>query len=131
MLENDYVRIFVEIYNAGAASILVFLIGEILIMMRRVDKAVLKARIFLSDEILQRTWTYISIAGAAFAIHSLVRFLEQVFLVTISFYGVPLYLYDITQIIFIIAFLLAVYQWYLFIGSISKNLARKPTTEKK
>jgi len=52
---SDFVDIFMVIYNAGAAFILIFMIGQILFMMRKVDKDLLKARIFLNDGILQKT----------------------------------------------------------------------------
>ncbi len=52
MIELIYT--FMEIYNVGAAFILIFMIGQMLIMLRGVDKAVLKARIFLKEEILEK-----------------------------------------------------------------------------
>jgi len=112
---SDFVDIFMVIYNAGAAFILIFMIGQILFMMRKVDKDLLKARIFLNDEILHKTWIYISIAGASFALNNVINF---VIMFTprgefLSVYKMP----DLTQIVFIVAFILAVYNWYGFIGS--------------
>jgi hypothetical protein len=43
-------------------------------MMRKVDRDLLKARLFLNEEVMQRTWIYISVAGAAFALNTLVKF---------------------------------------------------------
>ncbi len=111
----DIVKTFIELYNVGAAFILIFMIGQILIMLRNVDKTVLKARIFLKEEILEKTWMYIAIAGASFALHSVTNFIEN--LMHINTY----YLNEITQIIFFIAFILAVYQWYVFLGSLEKR----------
>jgi len=112
---SDFVNIFMVIYNAGAAFILIFMIGQILFMMRKVDKDLLKARIFLNDGILQKTWIYISIAGASFALNNVIKF---VIMFTprgefLSAYQMP----DLTQLVFIVAFILAVYNWYRFIGS--------------
>ncbi|MDF1532848.1 MAG: hypothetical protein P1P72_11130, partial [ANME-2 cluster archaeon] len=61
----DLARTFIEIYNVGAAFIIIFMIGQILIMLKNVDKALLKARIFLKEDILEKTWMFIAIAGAA------------------------------------------------------------------
>jgi hypothetical protein len=112
---SDFVNIFMVIYNAGAAFILIFMIGQILFMMRKVDKDLLKARIFLNDGILQKTWIYISIAGASFALNNVIKF---VIMFTprgefLNAYQLP----DLTQLVFIVAFILAVYNWYGFIGS--------------
>ncbi|MCZ7402703.1 MAG: hypothetical protein O8C61_10830 [Candidatus Methanoperedens sp.] len=112
---SDFVDIFMVIYNAGAAFILIFMIGQILFMMRKVDKDLLKARIFLNDEILHKTWIYISIAGASFALNNVIKF---VIMFTprgefLSAYKMP----EFTQIVFIVAFILAAYNWYGFIGS--------------
>jgi hypothetical protein len=112
---SDFVNLFMVIYNAGAAFILIFMIGQILFMMRKVDKDLLKARIFLNDEILQKTWIYISIAGASFALNNVIKF---VIMFTprgefLSSFQLP----NLTQLVFIVAFILAVYNWYGFIGS--------------
>ncbi len=104
-----------EVYNAGAAFVIIVLIGQILFMMQRVNKDILKARLFLNDEVMHRTWTYISIAGASFALNTLIKFV-----VRFTALGETLdtfYLVELTQAIFIIAFILAVYSWYVFIGS--------------
>lgn len=115
----NFIETFIEIYNAGAAFIIIFLIGQILFMMRKVDKDLLKARLFLNEEIMQRTWIYISVAGASFALNTLVKFVIRF---TIS--GVALetfYLVEFTQLIFLVSFILAVYNWYIFIGSFVNN----------
>ncbi len=118
-----FIETFVEIYNAGAAFIIIFLIGQILFMMRKVDKDLLKARLFLNEVIMQRTWMYISIAGAGFALNTLIKFA-----VRFAYSGQPtsviineFYLIEFTQFIFLISFILAVYNWYIFIGSFVKK----------
>ena len=118
-----FIETFVEIYNAGAAFIIIFLIGQILFMMRKVDKDLLKARLFLNEVIMQRTWMYISIAGAGFALNTLIKFA-----VRFAYSGQStsviineFYLVEFTQFIFLISFILAVYNWYIFIGSFVKK----------
>ena len=111
----NFIETFIEIYNAGAAFIIIFLIGQILFMMRKVDKDLLKARLFLNEEIMQRTWIYISVAGAAFALNTLVKFV-----IRFTASGDALetfYIVEFTQLIFLVSFILAVYNWYIFIGS--------------
>ncbi len=115
----SFIETFIEVYNAGAAFVIIFLIGQILFMMRKVDKDLLKARLFLNESIMQRTWVYISVAGAAFALNTLIKFI-----VRFSYSGdalTPFYPVEFTQLIFLIAFILAVYNWYIFIGSFVKS----------
>ena len=111
----DFIEAFMVIYNAGAAFILIFMIGQILFMMRRVDKELLKARLFLNDSILQKTWMYISIAGASFALNNVIKFI--IWFTSSGEILRTYYFVDLTQLVFLIAFILAVNNWYGFIGS--------------
>ena len=115
----NFIETFIEIYNAGAAFIIIFLIGQILFMMRKVDKDLLKARLFLNESVMQRTWTYISVAGASFALNTLIKFIER--FTTNGENLSQFYFVEFTQLIFLVAFILAVYNWYIFIGSFVKN----------
>ena len=112
---DGFIGTFIELYNMGAAFILIFMIGQILIMLRNVDKEMLKAMIFLREDILEKTWMFIAIAGASFALNAMTNFIETTLLINTYF------LNEATQIIFIIAFILAVYQWYSFISNLSKK----------
>ncbi|MFZ2410906.1 MAG: hypothetical protein WAW23_04990 [Candidatus Methanoperedens sp.] len=115
MLISEFFQVFLEVYTAGAAFVLIFLIGQILYMMHKVDRTLLKAKLFLHEEVMQRTWMFISIAGASFAVNTLVKFT-----VTLTNWGAVLesfYLFELTQFLFLIAFILAVYNWYVFIGA--------------
>lgn len=115
MLSMGYVETLMEIYNTGAAFILIFLIGQIIIMMHRVDKDLLKARLFLNDVVLQRTWIYISVSGASFALNTVVKFAVR--FTSTGAVLENLYLIELTQLIFLLAFVFAVYNWYRFIAS--------------
>jgi hypothetical protein len=111
----DFVDTFMVLYNAGAAFILIFMIGQILLMMRKVDKELLRARLFLNNSIIQKTWIYISIAGASFALNNVFKFI-----INFSIEGEILNLYhmaDLAQVVFLISFILAIQNWYEFIGS--------------
>jgi len=116
-----FIETFIEIYNAGAAFIIIFLIGQILFMMRKVDKDLLKARLFLNESIMQRTWIYISVAGASFALNTLIKFIIRLRFRTTGEVLSPFYLVEFTQLIFLVAFILAVYNWYIFIGSFVRS----------
>ncbi|MBW6517595.1 MAG: hypothetical protein K0A89_03735 [ANME-2 cluster archaeon] len=61
-------------------------------------------------DILNETWKYISIASACFAVNAVTGFLrfnveKKVF-----------YLWEISEIIFLAAFIAMIYQWYQFVG---------------
>ena len=114
----EFIDAFIEIYNAGAAFIIIFLIGQIILMMRKVDKDLLKARLFLNESVMQRTWIYISVAGAAFALNTFIKFIVR--FTTTGTTIAPFHLVELTQLIFLVAFILAVYNWYIFIGSFVK-----------
>jgi len=115
MAELSYIKMFIEIYNVGAAFIIIFLILQILLILRRVDRDLLKARVFLNEEVLQRTWLFISIAGASYAIHSLGNFVSLLLDTT------GYYFFAVTQLIFLAAFISAVYNWYVFIDGIKNK----------
>ncbi len=112
MNQMDYITIFIWLYNIGAAFITLFLIIQILLMSRKVESNVIRARLFLNTDLLNETWKYISIAGASFAINAVAGFAK--FNIDIQTY----YLWEITEVIFFAAFVAMIYQWYQFIGGL-------------
>lgn len=113
-MSYTFIETFIEIYNTAAAFVIVFLIGQILLMMRQIDQELLKASLFLKVDVLQKTWIFISTSAAAFAVHSITTFMKIMDIPTF-------YIYEISQIVFIIAFIIAVYQWYAFLSEIPKR----------
>ncbi|MCZ7392620.1 MAG: hypothetical protein ABOK23_13595 [Candidatus Methanoperedens sp.] len=116
---SDIILEFFQIYTIATAFVLIFLIAQILYMMSTVDKDLLKAKLFLNETVMQRTWIYISIAGASFALNTFIKFATQ-----LAGWGEILtayHLYEITQLVFLVAFILAVYNWYVFIGSFASK----------
>lgn len=116
-----FVEAFMEIYNTSAAFLIILLLVHTILIMQKVDRDLLKAKLFLNDKVMQHTWLYISIAGASYSLNTLIRFL-------VSFTNMAdvlnsYYLVDITQLIFLIAFLLTVYNWYTFIDAFRKSQA--------
>ena len=111
----EFFQTFMILYSIGAVFILTFMIGQILLVMRKVDKELFRARLFLNDSILQRTWIYISISGASFALNNMFKSI-----ISFSPEGELLKLYhivDLTQLFFLISFILTVKLWYGFVGS--------------
>lgn len=120
----NFIEAFIEIFIAVASSVIVLMIISILFIMRRVDKGLFRARLFLNETVMQRTWIYISIAGAAFAINTLIMFLVKFGDRGELFSGY--YLPEITQIIFLLGFIFAVFSWHEFIGSFHKHKGSAP-----
>lgn len=109
-----FIETFLDAFNAGFAFILIILIGQIVLTMRKVDRELLKARLFLNDAVMQRTWMFISVSGAAFALNALIKFITR-FADSGNNPNIN-YLGDLTQLIFLLSFIFAVYNWYIFVG---------------
>jgi hypothetical protein len=126
MYAQDFISVFIEIYNAGIAFLMIFLIGQILFVMRRANRDVLKARLFFNESVIQHTWMYISIAGASFALNTIIKFVGR-FTASgnvLSAY----YIIELTQLIFLISFVLAIYNWYVFIGNFKNQIIKQNGT---
>lgn len=119
--QMEYITTFIWLYNIGAAFIILFLILQILLMSRKLDVNIIRARLFLNMYILRETWTCISIAGATFALNSFIGFMK--FNTPIKTY----YLWEITEIFFLGAFIAMIYQWYRFVGGLvdSEKIKKK------
>ncbi len=115
----EFIETFMEIYNACAAFLIIFLIGHTIFVMQKVDRDLLKARLFLDDAVTQRTWIYISIAGASYSVNIFIKFIVS--FTTIGGLLETYYIVDFTQLIFLIAFFLTVYNWYIFINTFRKS----------
>ncbi|MDF1557031.1 MAG: hypothetical protein P1P80_02435 [ANME-2 cluster archaeon] len=110
--QMHFVSTFIWLYNIGAAFIILFLIIQILLISRKLDTDIIRARLFLNMDILGETWKYISIAGAAFAINAVTGFIR--FNMDVNTY----ILWEITEVIFLAAFIAMIYQWYQFVGGL-------------
>lgn len=107
-----FITIFIWLYNIGAAFIIMFLIIQILLISRKIDRDVLRARLFLNTEILNETWKYISISGASFAVNSVAGFVK--FNLNLQMF----HLWEVSEVIFLAAFIAMIYQWYQFVGGL-------------
>lgn len=118
MQPMSFIEAFMQVFIACASLLTIFLIISILSIMRRVDRGLLKARLFLNDAVMQQTWVYFSIAGASFALNTLITLIVR-FATTGEKFN-TYYMVEITQFIFLAAFILAILKWYEFIGSFDK-----------
>ncbi len=115
----DYIEAFVEIYNLEASVILIFFCGLAVLRLRKLSRDILRARLFLNNAILEKTWMYISIGIAFLALNALIKFVSKFSAIGDIFN--KYYMVELTQVIFLTAFSLAVYNCYLFINSTVKN----------
>ncbi len=85
---------------------MIILIGQILLMMHKAG-SLSNTDLFIDKAVLERTWLYISIAGAGFALSMLIKFM--------TWFGMAgdlfkkFYIAEIAQVGFMIAFVMAAY----------------------
>lgn len=117
MYAVEWIEAFVEIYKIEAAVPLFLFCALALLKIHKMDRDLLRARFFLNNAIMHRTWIFILIGMAFLALNVLVRFVEilgsyYIMENTLSNY----ILIELTQIVFLTAFSLAAYNCYLFIN---------------
>lgn len=95
-----------NLYDVGVAIIVLFFTLYSSVNFRRTGKKILKARIFLNDDILSKTWAYGVVIGTSFAIHEI---LESSILAS----HMP-YLCEMMKLVFLTALLVLIYEWYDF-----------------
>ena len=115
----DFIEAFVEIYNVEASVVLIFFCGLAVLKLRKLSRDLLRCRLFLNNAILEKTWTYISIGIVFLALNALIKFVSR--FPAIGDMLNNYYIVELTQIIFLTAFSLAVYSCYLFINSTVQN----------
>ncbi len=118
MQSLGFIETFMDIIIACASVIIIFLISSILFMMKKIDKRVIKAKLFINDNLLEKTWLYLSIAGGSFALNALFMFVKSMGYAEIFS---TFYISEITKIIFFVSFILAIWKWYAFISSSEKS----------
>ncbi len=115
MYTMGFIETFMEIFNVNAAVAIIFFCGLVLFKTRKLDRDLLRARLFLNYATMQRTWQYIPIAGASFALNDLARFASR--FTDIGDILSSYYVVELIQIIFLMVFIHAVYSWYSFISA--------------
>lgn len=110
---------FIEIFNINASLIIIILCSNVLLMTSKLDKGLIKARLFLNYNVLQQLWIYFSIAGAAFALNSLLKLVGMNPAIKDIIHNY--YLVEFSQMIFLISFIYAGFVWYQFINKTNRN----------
>ena len=82
-------------------------------MIHKANKDFSNTDLFLDRTVLERTWIYISVAGAGFALNILIKFMIWFRIAgDVSYIN---YFAEMTQVVFLIAFIMAVYNKMLII----------------
>ncbi len=95
-----------DLYYVGVAIIVLFFTLYSSVNFRRTGKKILKARIFLNDDILSKTWAYGAVIGVSFAVHEILS--------SSMIACHPPYLCEIMKLVFLTALLGLIYEWYDF-----------------
>ena len=114
MPELSFFVAFVELFNINASLMIIMLCAHVILRTNKLDRGFLKARLFLNTNVLQQMWISMSIAGAAFAINSLLKLVGVHLTIKDLIYNY--YLVEFSQMIFLVSFIYAVFIWYQFIN---------------
>jgi hypothetical protein len=108
----SFTEAFMELFNINAAIFILSCCGYILFKTRKMNLSILKARVFLNEAILNQTWIYMALAGISISLATIIKFLTMFTLInSISYF----YVIGLIQIICLIAFILLIYSWSLFV----------------
>jgi hypothetical protein len=126
MYTADWIEAFVEIYKMEAAVPLIIFCVLALLKIRKMNRDLLRARLFLNNAIMHRAWIFILIGMTSLALNALVNFVGflgrySVIEDTLSNYNII----ELTQIVFLTAFSLAMYNCNLFISTQNMSLAHR------
>ncbi len=92
-----------------------FFVFKIWTVWKRVDREILKARVFLNRDFLEKNWIYVFLAGAFIAIRRVMQLLELLgFSVNSEWIT---YFYDLMGIIVIVLLVMLAYHWYRLVYS--------------
>ncbi len=112
--ELEFFKTFLELFNVNAAFVIFFLCAHIILKMNKLDRSMVKARLFLNDTVLHQVWTSLSISGAAFTLNTMLK-LAGLYLPVINIIH-EYYLLEMTQFIFVMAFFYAILNWNMFLA---------------
>ena len=92
-----------------------FFVLKIWMVWKRVDKEVLKARVFLNHDFLEKNWIYVFMAGAFIAVRRVIQLQELLGFSVNS--GWVTYLYDLVGVIVTVLLVMLAYYWYRLVYS--------------
>ena len=119
MPELNFFVAFVELFNINASLMILILCAHVILRTNKLDRGFLKARLFLNSNVLQQMWISMSIAGAAFAINSLLKLVGVHLIIKEIIYSY--YLVEFSQMIFFVSFIYAIIIWYQFINTTNQK----------
>ena len=109
----SFTEAFLELFKINSATVILICCGYILFKIHKMDMVLIKTRLFLDQKIIHQSWVYISVAGISIALYLLIKMASATDIDDASFsYNII----QLIQIIFLIAFTLLVFNWYLFLS---------------
>lgn len=119
-----YLTIF-DVIGLFVALIGLVIVIQIFSMWNRVDKSMLKARIFLNDEFLYQNWIYLFLIGSFMTGHQIITILYnfEFFLTIMPFSLIQIInISDMFELICITLIVHLCYRWYkMIIGCVIKD----------
>jgi hypothetical protein len=113
MCAMSFIGAFLELFKINSATVILICCGYILFKIHKMDIVLIKTRLFLDKKIIHQSWVYISVAGISIALYLLIKMGSVTEIDDASFsYNII----QLIQIIFLIAFTLLVFSWYLFLS---------------
>lgn len=110
MCAMSFTGAFFELFKINSATVILICCGYILFKIHKMDMVLIKARLFLNKKIIHQSWVYISVAGISIALYSLIN------MMSVDDASFSYNIIQLIQIIFLIAFTLLVFSWYLFLS---------------
>ncbi len=106
---SDEIRIILVGSSVLTALIGLFLVIKIFMVWNRVDRNVLKARVFLDDTFLVKNWIFVFLTGAFIVVRIFVELLELLGFILIRTSSI---IFDLAGLAVIILLVLLAYYWY-------------------
>ncbi|MCZ7357927.1 MAG: hypothetical protein O8C66_15905 [Candidatus Methanoperedens sp.] len=89
-----------------------YFVAKICVRWKKMDKDVLKARVFLNKKFLTKNWTYVFLSGASMTVHQSIEFLSSLYHVAdIRLESIS----EIFEFITLVFIVVLAYEWYRII----------------
>ncbi len=89
-----------------------YFVARIWVKWNKMDKDVLKARVFLDKKFLAKNWIYVFLAGAALTVHQLIDFMTSSGYISGIWFRQLSELFEFITLLF---FVVLTYEWYKII----------------
>lgn len=111
------VSVLLNLLSIVLAFIGLYLVIKNWFVWKKTSMNIIKARVFLDKEFLEKTWFYVVAAGALIAFRRIYRYLELTTDVAANLTSEVIF--DITGFVVILLLVLMAYQWYKLMHSIT------------